>query len=237
MLRSMPAVQVDPRNVHEFEDERAFEAWLRKNWDKEQEVWIKIHKVRSGLPSITPEQAIDVCLCWGWIDGIRKGHDERSFLQRYTPRTKRSIWSQINIAKVERLAHQRRMQPSGVAQVDAAKGDGRWAAAYRMSKSEPPPDLLAAIRADRAASATYDALSAQNRFALTFRTLAVKSAEARQRRIAAFVEMLRQGKTIHPNGKAAKPKTAKPKTTSSPGRKKSTTLLRKAVAPRGLTGR
>jgi len=228
----MPAVQVDPRKVHEFEDEPAFEAWLRKNWDKEQEVWIKIHKVRSGLPSITPEQAIDVCLCWGWIDGIRKGHDERSFLQRYTPRTKRSIWSQINIAKVERLAHQRRMQPSGVAQVEAAKGDGRWAAAYRMSKSEPPPDLLAAIRADREASATYEVLSAQNRFALTFRTLAVRSAEARQRRIATFVEMLRQGKTIHPNGRAAKPKT-----TSSPGRKKSTTPLRKTVATRRLTPR
>lgn len=207
----MPGVQVDPRKVHEFEDERAFEAWLRKNWNKQQEVWIKIHKVRSGLPSITPEQAIDVCLCWGWIDGIRKGHDERSFLQRYTPRTKKSIWSQINIAKVERLAHQRRMQPAGVAQVDAAKGDGRWAAAYRMSKSEPPPELLAAIRADRQASAAYDGLSAQNRFSLTFRTLAVKTAEARQRRIAAFVEMLREGRTIHPNSKAA---TAK--TTSSP---------------------
>ena len=214
----MPGVQVDPRKVREFEDQQAFEAWLRKNWSKEQEVWIKIHKVRSGLRSITPQDAIDVCLCWGWIDGIRKGYDETSFLQRYTPRTKKSIWSQINIAKVERLAQQRRMQPSGVAQVDAAKGDGRWAAAYRMSKSEPPPELLAAIRADREASAMYETLSAQNRFSLTFRTLAVKSAEARQRRIAAFVEMLRQGRTIYPNGKAA---TAK--TTSSPGRDTSAT--------------
>ena len=205
----MAGVQVDPRKVHEFEDQRAFESWLRKNWNKEQEVWIKIHKVRSGLPSITPQDAIDVCLCWGWIDGIRKGLDETSFLQRYTPRTKKSIWSQINIAKVERLAQQRRMQPPGVAQVDAAKADGRWAAAYRMSKSEPPPDLLAAIRADREASATYETLSAQNRFSLTFRTLAVKSAEARQRRIAAFVEMLRQGRTIHPNGKAATAKTTR----------------------------
>ncbi len=210
----MPAVQVDPRKVHEFEDEAAFEAWLRKHWNKEQEVWIKIHKLRSGLPSITPQDAIDVCLCWGWIDGIRKGYDETSFLQRYTPRTKKSIWSQINIAKVERLAQQRRMQPPGLAQVEAAKADGRWAAAYRMSKSEAPPDLLAAIRADREASAAYEALSAQNRFSLTFRTLAVKSPEARQRRIAAFVEMLRQGKTIHPNGKAATGKT-----TISPGRK------------------
>jgi uncharacterized protein YdeI (YjbR/CyaY-like superfamily) len=210
MLLPMPGVQVDPRKVHAFEDERAFEAWLRKHWNQEQEVWIKIHKSGSRLPSITPEQAIEVCLCWGWIDGIRKGHDDKSFLQRYTPRTKKSIWSQINIAKVERLAQQGRMQPSGLAQVDAAKADGRWAAAYRMSKSEPPPDLLAAIRADREASATYETLSAQNRFSLTFRTLAVKTPEARQRRIATFVEMLRQGKTIHPNGKGATSKTATP---------------------------
>ena len=223
MLRLMPGVQVDPRKVREFQDQRAFESWLRKNWNKEQEVWIKIHKVRSGLPSITPQDAIDVCLCWGWIDGIRKGHDETSFLQRYTPRTKKSIWSQINIAKVERLTQERRMQPPGVAQVDAAKGDGRWAAAYRMSKSEPPPDLLAAIRVDRQASAMYETLSAQNRFSLTFRVLAVKSAEARQRRIAAFVEMLRQGKTIHPNGQGAKAKT-----TSAPGRETSATQRRGA---------
>jgi uncharacterized protein YdeI (YjbR/CyaY-like superfamily) len=210
MLRLMPAVQVDPRRVHEFEDQRAFDAWLRKNWNSEQEVWIKIHKVRSGLPSITPQEAIEVCLCWGWIDGIRKGHDDNSFLQRYTPRTKKSIWSQINIAKVDQLTRDGRMQPPGLAQVDAAKADGRWAAAYRMSKSEPPPDLLAAIRADRKASATYDTLSAQNRFSLTFRTLAVKSAEARQRRIATFVQMLKEGRTIHPNGKAAAGKPTMP---------------------------
>jgi uncharacterized protein YdeI (YjbR/CyaY-like superfamily) len=222
----MPGVQVDPRNVHEFEDEQAFEAWLRKNWNKEQEVWIKIHKVRSGLRSITPDQAIDVCLCWGWIDGLRKGHDETSFLQRYTPRTKKSIWSQINVAKIERLSQQRRMQPPGVAQVDAAKADGRWAAAYRMSNSEPPPDLLAAIRADREAAATYETLSAQNRFSLTFRTQAVKSAEARQRRIAAFVEMLKQGRTIHPNGKAA---TAK----RPPSPRRETAPTREGVAPPG----
>lgn len=207
----MPAVPVDPKKVHEFADERAFAAWLRKNWNKEQEVWIKIHKLRSGLRSIAPQQAIDVCLCWGWIDGIRKGYDATSFLQRYTPRTKKSTWSQINIANVERLTKQRRMQAPGVAQVEAAKADGRWAAAYRMSTSEPPPDLLAAIRADRDASATYETLSAQNRFSLTFRLLALKSPEARQRRLAAFVQMLKEGKTIHPNSKTNPPRRQRPK--------------------------
>jgi uncharacterized protein YdeI (YjbR/CyaY-like superfamily) len=196
----MAAVRVDPSRVHEFRDERSFDAWLRKHWDSEQEVWIKIHKVRSGLASITPAQAIDVALCWGWIDGIRKGFDEQSFLQRYTPRGKRSAWSQVNVANVERLTKAKRMKPSGLAQVAAAKSDGRWENAYSM-KAEPPADLLAAIRADPKALATYEKLSAQNRFALTFRTLAMKTDAGRKKKIAALVEMLRNGKTFHPNGR------------------------------------
>ncbi|MGZ3477443.1 MAG: YdeI/OmpD-associated family protein [Polyangiales bacterium] len=201
----MVAVHVDPKRVHAFESERSFESWLRKNWNKEPEVWIKIHKVSSGLVSITPAQAIDVALCWGWIDGIRKSYDASSFLQRYTPRTKKSIWSQINVANVERLIEAGRMQPSGLAQVEAAKADGRWAAAYRMTKNETPPDLLAAIRADPKALAMYESLSAQNRFALTFRTLAMKTEDGRKKKIAAFVEMLARGETIHPNGARRSP--------------------------------
>jgi len=198
----MPAVRVDSKKVHAFEDEQAFDRWLQKNWNKESEVWIKIHKARSGLPSITPTQAIDVALCWGWIDAIRKAHDDESFLQRYTPRTKKSTWSQINVANVERLIKARRMQPPGLAQVEAAKADGRWAAAYRMAKAEAPEDLLAAIRSEPKALAMYEKLSAQNRFSLTFRTLAMKTEEGRKKKIAAFVDMLKAGKTIHPNGKA-----------------------------------
>lgn len=193
---------MDASKVHAFEDERSFEKWLRTNWNKEQEVWLKIHKVRSGLPSITPAQAIDVALCWGWIDGIRKSHDDKSFLQRYTPRTKKSIWSQVNVANVERLIKGRRMQPPGLAQVEAAKADGRWEIAYSMTKTQAPPDLLAAIRAEPKALAMYEALSAQNRFALTFRTLAMKTADGRKKKIAAFVDMLKRGETIHPNRKA-----------------------------------
>jgi uncharacterized protein YdeI (YjbR/CyaY-like superfamily) len=199
-MLAMAAVVVDPNKVHAFENERSFESWLRRNWNKESEVWIKIHKVSSGLASITPAQAIDVALCWGWIDGIRKSHDDKSFLQRYTPRGKKSVWSQINVANVERLIAAGRMQPSGLAQVEAAKADGRWAAAYRM-KSEAPPDLLEAIRANPKALATYESLSAQNRFALTFRTLAMKTEEGRKKKIASFVAMLARGETIHPSRK------------------------------------
>lgn len=197
----MASILVRPDKVREFENQARFYAWLGKHWDKETELWIKIHKVRSGLASITPAEAIDVALCWGWIDGIRKGLDDRSFLQRYTPRGKRSVWSQINVANVERLIKAGKMQPSGRAQVEAAKADGRWERAYRMSKSEAPADLLAAIRAEPKAARAYETLSSQNRFALTFRTLAMKSNAGRAKRIAAFVEMLKKGETIHPNGK------------------------------------
>jgi uncharacterized protein YdeI (YjbR/CyaY-like superfamily) len=195
------AVRVDPKKVHAFEDEDAFYAWLGKHWNKESEVWIKIYKAKSGVASITPAQAIDVVLCWGWIDAIRKGLDDKSFLQRYTPRTKKSIWSQVNVANVERLTKTGKMRPPGLAQVEAAKADGRWEAAYSMAKATAPDDLLAAIRAAPKAQKMYETLSAQNRFSLTFRTLAMKTEEGRKKKIASFVEMLEKGKTIHPNGK------------------------------------
>ncbi len=196
-------MRVDPNKVRDFIDQQSFDAWLRQSWSSEKEVWIKIHKVRSGLASITPIEAIDVALCWGWIDGIRKGWDDKSFLQRYTPRGKKSIWSQINVKNVERLTKAGRMQPPGLAQVAAAKADGRWSKAYSMTNSEPPADLLAAIRAEPRALAMYEALSSQNRFALTFRTLNMKTAAGRKKKIADLVAMLEKGETIHPNGKAS----------------------------------
>jgi uncharacterized protein YdeI (YjbR/CyaY-like superfamily) len=197
-------MKVDPRNVHEFENEQSFYVWLGKNWNRQTEVWIKIHKVSSGLASITPKEAIDVVLCFGWIDGIRKGLDAKSYLQRYTPRGKKSIWSQINIENIERLIENGRMRPPGVAQIEAAKADGRWKSAYRMAKSEAPKDLLAAIRANPKARATYETLSSQNRFSLTFRTNNMKTEEGRKKKIEAFVAMLARGETIHPNGAKTK---------------------------------
>ena len=205
----MASVRVDPSKVLELEGEQGFYKWLAKHWDKEPEVWIRIYKVRSGVPSITPAQAVDVVLCWGWIDGIRKSLDDESFLQRYSPRGKKSVWSQINVANVERLTKAGKMQPPGLAQVEAAKADGRWDKAYRIAKSEAPPDLLAAIRAEPKALAMYEALSSQNRFALTFRTLSMKTEAGRKKRIAAFVEMLKKGETIHPQSKGSPGKPAR----------------------------
>ena len=200
----MAQVRVDPSKVHEFESAKRFYAWLRSHGKTEAELWIKIHKVRSGLASITPAEAIDAALCWGWIDGIRKSFDERSFLQRYTPRGKKSVWSQVNVANVARLIEEKKMQPAGLAQVDAAKADGRWDAAYRIKASKAPPDLLAAIGASPKAASMYETLSAQNRFALTFRTLGMKTEAGRTKKIASFVAMLERGETIHPNGRGAR---------------------------------
>ncbi|KZD24295.1 YdeI/OmpD-associated family protein [Tardiphaga robiniae] len=197
----MAPVKVDPANVREFKTSDAFYKWLGKNHDKADEVWIKIHKLKSGLASITPKEAIDVVLCWGWIDGIRKGLDETSFLQRYSPRGRKSVWSQINVDNVARLVTEERMTEHGLVHVEAAKADGRWDRAYRVKASELPADLQAAIDAEPKAKAMLAKLSAQNRFALAFRVNNLKTEAGRKKRIASFVDMLRKGETIHPQGK------------------------------------
>lgn len=185
----------------EFKTAESFYKWLARNHDKASEIWIKIHKVNSGLKSITPKEAIDVVLCWGWIDGLRRGFDDKSFLQRYTPRTKKSVWSQINIDNVARLIEEGRMTPHGVREVEAAKADGRWARAYRSKGATMPADLQAAVDAEPKARRTFETLSAQNRFALIFRTENMKTEAGRKKKIATFVAMLKRGDTIHPQRK------------------------------------
>jgi len=199
----MAPFPVDPANIREFGDAAAFYVWLGQNHDRADEVWIRIFKVASGVPSIQPKKAIDVCLCWGWIDAIRKGLDEKSYLQRYTPRRGKSIWSKINVDNVARLVEEGRMTEHGLKHVVAAKADGRWDRAYGGSKDMAiPPDLQAAIDAEPDAKAMLARLSAQNRFALAFRLHSIKTDAARQKRIATFVDMLKRGETIYPQGKA-----------------------------------
>jgi uncharacterized protein YdeI (YjbR/CyaY-like superfamily) len=197
----MAPVNINPDKVRTFKDAESFYKWLAKNHDKEDEIWIKIHKVDSGLKSITPKQAIDVVLCWGWIDGIRKGFDDKSFLQRYTARTSKSIWSRINVDNVARLIEEGRMTAHGIREVDRAKSDGRWARAYNSKNMAIPADLQAAIDAEPKAKAMLAKLSAQNRFALAFRIHNMKTEAGRKKKIEAFVAMLKRGETIHPQGK------------------------------------
>ncbi|MCC6737185.1 MAG: YdeI/OmpD-associated family protein [Bauldia sp.] len=195
----MPPVHVDPSRVREFATADAFYDWLSRHHDSEPELWIRIHKLASGLPSITPKEAIDVVLCWGWIDGIRKGLDETSFLQRYTPRGRKSVWSQINVDNVARLVREGRMTGHGLAHVDAAKADGRWDRAYGAGRQLAiPADLHAAIDVEPKAKEMLAKLTEQNRFALAFRVHNMKTPAGRAKKIAAFVEMLARGETIYP---------------------------------------
>jgi uncharacterized protein YdeI (YjbR/CyaY-like superfamily) len=198
----MAPIKVDPSKVREFKDADNFYKWLGKHHDKENEIWIKIHKVNSELKSITPVEAIDVILCWGWIDGLRKSFDDKSYLQRYTPRGKKSTWSQINVASVARLIKEGRMTEHGLKQVEAAKSDGRWDRAYKSGKDmKIPDDFQAAIDAEPKAKGMLEKLSAQNRFALVFRIHNMKTEAGRKKKIETFVEMLKRGETIYPQRK------------------------------------
>ena len=200
----MAPVVVDPAKLHEFETFEAFYAWLAAHHATADEVWIRIFKKASGRATITPVEAIDAVLCWGWIDAIRKSWDEHSFVQRYTRRKPRSVWSQVNRDNVARLTQAGLMTEHGLVHVNAAKADGRWDAAYATTM-DPPADLAAAIAANPLAQETYSGLTAQNRFALTFRVIALKTPAARTRKIAALVDMLARGEAIYPQkpGKAA----------------------------------
>src|SRR5512144_3274485 len=145
----MAAIVPDKKKIKAFRTEAAFERWLSTHHDRETEVWLRIFKKDSGVATVTIAQALDVALCWGWIDGIRKSFDEQSFLQRYSPRRARSVWSDINRGHVARLSAAGRMTPHGQRHVDAAREDGRWDAAYApirsASESTIPGDLRAAI--------------------------------------------------------------------------------------------
>lgn len=199
----MAPVVPNPDAIRSFADEAAFETWLRDNHDKAREVWIQFYKKGSGIPTVTYPQAVDVALCWGWIDGQSKSIDDTRYLQRYTPRGKKSIWSQKNRVNVARLTAAGRMQAPGQREVDAAKADGRWDNAYASpANMEPPPELLAAIAATPGAADTYGKLNATNRYAMNFRLHNLKTPAGKETAIARFVEMLARGETIHPNGKA-----------------------------------
>jgi uncharacterized protein YdeI (YjbR/CyaY-like superfamily) len=198
----MAPIIPDPKKIKRFRSEAAFEAWLAAHHSRETELWLRIHKKDSGLPTVTYAQALDVALCWGWIDGIRKTFDADSFLQRFTPRRAKSIWSQVNSGHVARLTQAGRMTPHGQKHVDAAKVDGRWDAAYAPIRSASaasiPADLGNAIAANRLARETFKTLGRQKLFALAFRTNNMKTPAGRARKIAALVAMLARGETIVP---------------------------------------
>jgi uncharacterized protein YdeI (YjbR/CyaY-like superfamily) len=161
-------------------------------------VRLRLRKKTSSAPGITWQEALDVALCYGWIDGQAGRFDDDYTLQAFTPRRKNSPWSQINQGHVARLIDEGLMRPAGQAEIDRAKADGRWDAAYRQKDHAPPADLQAALDASPAATAKWATLTKQNSFAIVFRILNVKGAETRARKIAEYVAMLERGETIYP---------------------------------------
>ncbi|MBK7613532.1 MAG: YdeI/OmpD-associated family protein [Burkholderiales bacterium] len=197
MPAARPATPPDASPVL-FKNARAFEFWLRKHHASSDGLWLKIAKRGAHEPSVTYPEAVEIALCWGWIDGQKKGLDDQHFLQRFTPRRARSIWSKVNVGKAVALIEAGRMQAPGHAQIAAAQADGRWARAYDGARtSAVPEDLLAALEAEPRAKAFFATVNAANRYAVLWRIQTAVKAETRARRIAQLVQMLARGETVH----------------------------------------
>ncbi|MEV6522341.1 YdeI/OmpD-associated family protein [Longispora sp. NPDC051575] len=177
----MPTGPAAPEaEVLAFRDPAAFEAWLDDHVDLGAGVWLKLAKAGTGIPSLTSDEAVDVGLCYGWISGQRRSLDETYYLQKYVPRRPRSRWSQVNVAKVAELEAAGRMRPSGWAEVDAAKADGRWAAAYESQRTATvPPDLAAALAASPGAARAFEALGRTERYAVLLKLATARTEKGR----------------------------------------------------------
>jgi len=180
-----------------FRTEAAWEKWLAANGDAPG-AWLKIAKKDTGATSVSYSQALDVALCHGWIDGLKRTCDAQYFLQRFTPRKAKSLWSKLNIARVEKLVAAGRMQSRGLCEVEAAKADGRWAAAYdAASAMEVPPELATALARNAKARKAFEALDRTNRYAFCWRVHTAKKPETKAARVEKFVAMLARGEKIH----------------------------------------
>ncbi|MCZ2122075.1 MAG: YdeI/OmpD-associated family protein [Anaerolineales bacterium] len=174
-----------------FASQSKFADWLAKNYETSNGLWLKIAKKDSGIPTVTYAEALDIALCYGWIDGQKNSFDEKYFLQKFTPRRPKSIWSKINVEKVERLIKSGQMKPAGLKAIEAAKADGRWANTYAGQKNMAvPEDFQKALSKNKKAKAAFESLKSSERYSFLFRIHNAKKAETRERRIKQFVEML-----------------------------------------------
>jgi uncharacterized protein YdeI (YjbR/CyaY-like superfamily) len=184
--------------THLFSGPWELEAWLEENHASCEGVWLKIAKKGAAEQSVTYGEALQVALCFGWIDSQKRGFDEHHFLQRFTPRRPRGRWSRINREKAEVLIEVGKMRPAGLAEVEAAKGDGRWDAAYEGQRTaKVPPDLQRELDANPTAAKFFASLNSANRYAITYRLEEAKKPETRERRLRKFVAMLKRGEKIH----------------------------------------
>ena len=188
----------DPLPTLTFARPSVWQTWLKKHHDSAAGIWIKFAKIASGIESITYPEALDVALCYGWIDGQKQSCDADYWLQKFTPRRANSIWSEINRVKVQALIDKGLMQPAGLAAIEQAKANGRWEAAYgRESHAAMLPEFEAALREHPKAAAFFNTINSKNRYAILFRLQTAKKAETRAARVAKFIEMLERGETIY----------------------------------------
>ncbi len=184
--------------IKAFKTSKSFEQWLKKNHISATGLWLKFYKKQSGVATVTYEEAVEVALCYGWIDGLANGYDENSYLQRFTPRRARSIWSKLNVERAKKLIETGRMKPAGIKHIEAAKSDGRWQAAYDSpANTELPKDFLTLLSKKPKAKKFFDTLNKTNRFAINWRLQTAKKPETRARRMMAIIEMLASGKKFH----------------------------------------
>ena len=188
----------DDKPILEFSRKSSWRTWLENNHDRSSGVWLRLAKKGSGQKSVTRDEALDAALCYGWIDGQAKSEGDATWLQKFTPRGKRSIWSKINREKVQALIESGEMNNAGLAEIDRAKKDGRWEAAYDSPKTITVPDeLQSALDKNPEAKAFFETLDSRNRYAILFRLQTAKKPETRERRIREFVSMLERGEKIH----------------------------------------
>lgn len=180
----------DPAKIMPFSSPENFGQWLKVNHAIESELWVKIFKKNTGVPSVTWDDVVIEALCWGWIDGVKKSIDDQAYLQRVTPRKAKSNWSKRNREHVERLINESRMTESGLVHVRSAKADGRWDNAYTASEMKVPEDFLAALESTPKAKQFFEALTKSSQYVIAYGLISAKKAETRQRRFSKFIDML-----------------------------------------------
>ena len=188
-------VEINPEAVESFTTTIDLKDWLRSNHDRSEELWIRIFKKGTRIPSVTWDEVVIECLCWGWIDGIRKSEGDKAYLQRITPRRKNSPWSKRNRLLATRLIEDGRIQESGLNQVSRAKRNGRWADAYAASEMTVPDDFIGALDGSQEAKETFELLNSADRYKIALGLASAKRPETRLRRFEGYLELLRAGKT------------------------------------------
>ncbi len=189
--------QLNTIPTKEFKTQNKFEEWLEKNHNLSTGIWLKIFKKDSGIKTVSYSEALDVALCYGWIDSQKQTFDEKSWLQKFSPRTTKSIWSKVNIGHVERLTNQGKMKPSGFAAVEKAKADGRWDQAYDSpSKMSVPDDFLLELSKNKKAELSFKELGKTSLFAIGFKLHTAKKTETREKRIKEIIQKLENGEKI-----------------------------------------